>query len=105
MGPDQAERDARVVRTLDELDDIESKIEDLYSAGRPRTLAIYLLLLMVPVAVLLAFLFVPAVRGFMPFLLVACAYAFVGLKWIGTKNEELADLKEQRTRLTERPRA
>jgi hypothetical protein len=105
MEADQAERDARVVRRLDEIDDIEAKIEDLHSVGRPRTLAVYLLLLFLPVAALLAVLFVPGVRSLTPFLLVACAYAFLGLRWIGRKNEELAELKEERSRLTEGPRA
>jgi hypothetical protein len=103
MEADQAERDALVVRRLEAIDDIETKIEDLYSVGRPRTLAAYLLLLLVPVAALLAVVFVPGLLSLWPFLLVACAYAFLGMRWIGTKNEELAQLKEDRARLTEGP--
>ena len=105
MEPDQAERDARVVRTLDELDDIEAKIEELHSVARPRTIAIYLLLLLVPVAALLAVLALPGVRSFAPFLIVGCAYALIGLRWIGRKNEELAELKEERARLAGEPTA
>ena len=79
MEPDQAERDARVVRMLDELDDVETRIEDLHSVGRPRTIAIYLLLLLVPVAALLAVLVLPGVRSFTPFLIVGDSHQLLEL--------------------------
>jgi fatty acid desaturase len=103
MELDQADRDARLARMLDELDDIETKIEELHPASQVRSMVFVLFLMLVIAAAFVIVLFVPGTWDLAPFLIPLGAFAVVGLKSISTKNEELADLKQERARLTEGP--
>lgn len=89
MEPDQADRDARLERILDELDDVEAQIEELRPAGQARSLAFataLLLFLLVAAAALAAILFIPGAWDLAPFLIAAFAYAVYGWKSISSKN-------------------
>ncbi|MGE0158541.1 MAG: hypothetical protein AB7T31_03960 [Gemmatimonadales bacterium] len=99
MEQPRSDRDARVERMLDELDDVEAKIEELRPASRARTMVLVLALLVVTVVAVVAMLFVPGGWGLAPFLIAATAYSVVGLFAISRKNEELAELEAERARL------
>ena len=105
MEPNQADRDARLARILDELDDVEARIEELRPASQVRSMVIVLFLFLVLVAVFLIAAIVPGNWDLAPFLAAACVYAGIGLKSISSKNEELAELKQERARLTGGPTA
>jgi hypothetical protein len=100
MELDQAGRDARLERILDQLDDVEARIEELRPAGRAKTIVIVLFLVLVTTAVLLAAVIVPGNWDLAPFLIAASVYAWVGWVKISAKNEERTELERERTRLT-----
>jgi hypothetical protein len=93
--PSQADRDARVERMLGELDGVEARMEELRPANRVRT--------MLFVAAFLSVLIVPGISDYLPFVIVAVAYASFGLTRISATAEELSELKCERARLTEGP--
>jgi hypothetical protein len=102
----QADRDARFARILEELDDVEAKIEELHPASQTRSMVFVLFLVLVVLCIVAAFLTILVVPGawdLAPFLIAAGAFALVGLKSISSKNEALAELKQERSRLTEGP--
>ena len=102
---EQTDRDARLARMLDDLDDVESKIEELRPASQVRSMIFVVLLFLVLAVVAVTVLFVPRLWDLAPFLIAAGAYAFVALRSISAKNEELAELKNQQSRITEHPTA
>jgi uncharacterized integral membrane protein len=102
MEQSQSDRDSRVARILDELDDVEAEIAELHPANqtRSRILVLFLLLVLLVIgAALVTVLVVPGAWDLAPFLIAAGAFALTGLKWISSKNEELAELKQDRARL------
>ena len=105
MEPNQADRDARLERILDELDDVEARIEELRPVSQVRSMVVVTFLFLVLIAVFLAAAIVPGNWDLAPFLIAACAYAVFGLKSISAKGEELAELKQERARLTAGPTA
>jgi hypothetical protein len=105
MRLDQADRDARLARILDELDDVEVRIEELRPASQPRSMVFVLFLVLAVLCIPAAFLTILAAGAWdlAPFLLAAGAFALAGLKSISSKNEELAELRQARSRLVEGP--
>jgi hypothetical protein len=100
MELDQAGRDARLERMLDQLDDVEAKIEELHPVSQVRSMVFVLFLLLVIAAAIATLLIVPGAWDLSPFLIAATVYALIGLQSISTKNEELTGLKQERERLT-----
>jgi hypothetical protein len=105
MEQSQAERDSRIARILDELDDVEAKIEELRPASQVRSMVIVLFLMLVLIAVFLATALVPGNWDLAPFAIAACVYAVIGLRSISSKQEQLAELRQERSRLIEGPTA
>lgn len=100
MEPTQAERDARVERILEELDHVEAEIEELHPASRVRSMLVVLVALVVTLGTVLAFLMVPGIWDLTPFLIAAVGYGIAGWISLSAKNEKLAELKQERARLT-----
>jgi hypothetical protein len=105
MESSQADRDTRLERILDELDDVEARIEELRPVSQVRSFVLVTFLLLVLIAVFLAAAVVPGNWDLAPFLIAAGAYAVFGLKSLSAKGEELAELKSERARLTAGPTA
>ncbi len=108
MELDRADRDARVERILDELDDVEARIDELRPADRVQSKVIVLgllLVLLLAAAALVAALILPGAWDLAPFLIAAFPYALVAWRTISAKNEELAELQLARARLTGPPSA
>lgn len=99
MDPSQAERDARVERILEELDEVETQIEELHSTGRVRSALVVLVALLGTFCAILAFFLIPGIWSLSPFVIAALGYAVAGWISLSTKAEKLAELKQERADL------